>query len=37
MIRDGPGDALLAEVRELRCRALGQLGRAGECAPAPQP
>lgn len=32
MLRDWPGDPLAAEVRELRCRALRQLGRA-DCGP----
>jgi len=37
MIREWPADMLVPEARELRCRALQQLGRAGECAPATQP
>jgi hypothetical protein len=37
MIRDWSADALVSEARELRCRALRQLGRAAECAPPPQP
>jgi hypothetical protein len=36
-IREWPGDALVSEVRELRCRALRQLGRGGECGSAPPP
>jgi hypothetical protein len=35
--REWPADALVAEARELRCRALRQLGRGDECAPAAQP
>lgn len=34
MLQEWPGDALIAETRELRCRALRQLGRGAECAPA---
>ena len=36
MLREWPGDPLLPEARELRCRALRQLGRAAECA-SPRP
>jgi hypothetical protein len=36
MLREWPSDALAPEARELRCRALRQLGRGGECAAAPQ-
>jgi hypothetical protein len=35
MIREWPDDPLVAEARELRCRALRQLGRASECTPVP--
>src|SRR5262249_11839998 len=37
MLRDWPGDALAPEARDLRCRALRQLGRGAECAASPQP
>jgi hypothetical protein len=37
MLREWPNDALAPETRELRCRALRQLGRAGECAAPPPP
>jgi hypothetical protein len=36
-IREWPADALVAEARELRCRALRQLGRGEECTHAPPP
>ncbi|HEX8112382.1 MAG TPA: hypothetical protein VF516_31850 [Kofleriaceae bacterium] len=34
---DVNADALASEARELRCRALRQLGRGDECAPASRP
>jgi hypothetical protein len=34
MLRDWPGDPLVSEARDLRCRALRQIGRGGECAAA---
>jgi hypothetical protein len=37
VIRDWPADGLVPEARKLRCRALGRLGRGGECAPPPTP
>jgi hypothetical protein len=37
MIREWPSDALVPEARELRCRALRQLGRGAECARTPAP
>jgi len=37
MVREWPSDALASEARELRCRALRQLGRAEECTPATPP
>lgn len=37
MIRAWPGHTLVSEARELRCRALRQLGRGAECAPGTQP
>jgi hypothetical protein len=37
MLREWPNDALAAEARELRCRALRQLGRGDECAIASPP
>lgn len=36
-LHEWPADALVSEARELRCRALRQLGRGVECAIAPQP
>jgi hypothetical protein len=36
-IREWPADALVAEARELRCRALRQLGRGEDCTHAPPP
>lgn len=36
-IRDWPADALVSEARDLRCRALRQIGRGDECATAPRP
>jgi len=36
MLREWPGDAQAPEARELRCQALRQLGRGGECAAVPQ-
>ena len=37
VLREWSADALVSEARELRCRALRQLGRSDECAPAQQP
>lgn len=37
MLREWPDDALAPEARELRCRALRQLGRGGECGAVPRP
>jgi hypothetical protein len=37
MLRDWPRDSLAPEARDLRCRALRQLGRGAGCAAAPQP
>lgn len=37
MVREWSSDALSSEARELRCRALRQLGRAEECTPATTP
>jgi hypothetical protein len=37
MIADWPGDVLVPEARQLRCRALARIGRGQECAPPPLP
>jgi hypothetical protein len=37
MLRDWPANALAPEARELRCRALRQLGRGDACGAAPRP
>ena len=37
MLRDWPEHALVGETRALRCQALAQLGRAGECESHPAP
>jgi hypothetical protein len=37
MIREWPGDVLAAEARELRCRAMRQLGRGAECGSVSEP
>jgi hypothetical protein len=36
-IHEWPADALVSEARDLRCRALRQVGRGDECATAPPP